>query len=155
MRNATMNKVMEKAKVEAIMSNNGRTFYERWGVPLKIVFVLKNIKDSQEVLRKICMDQNKVIVIKRGGKALPYAHTNMKVASLPPIFFTIQALIYIMTKRSKKHQKGIDFIFTDDGLFDSSTQLFSFLIPSAVIFEENMPKLCERALRLVKSKKEA
>jgi glycosyltransferase involved in cell wall biosynthesis len=153
-RNVTMKKAMEQEKINALMERNGRVFYKRWGYPLKLIFVLNDIKSSGELLRNVCMDQNKVIVIKKARGALPYEHTNLKVLEFGPFLFNVKTLFYIMTKRSKKHQKGIDYIFTNDDGFYSFTKLFRSFVTAQIIFGANMNDLSEIAVGLIRVKKE-
>jgi len=152
-RNVTMKKAMEEARINALMERNGRIFYERWGYPLRLIFALNNTAEAAGLLRKACMDQNKVIVIKRDSKGLPYEHTNMKVLGFSPFLFDIKALFYIATKRSKKRQKGIGFIFTDDRRFYSFAKLFKPLLPAEIVFETTVPELSRKAAALIREKK--
>lgn len=154
MRNVTMKSVMEKEKVLDLMERNGNTFYKRWGYPIRIAFVLKNKSGSRGILQHVCMDQNKVIVITDGERALPYEHTNMKSVELGRLLFNFKALVYILTKPSRKLQKRLDFIFTDDPAFNTLIMKFKKLISADIVFENNIEKLSETALGLISRKKE-
>lgn len=153
-RNVTMKAAMEQARIDALMERNGRIFYKRWGYPLRLVFTLNNTGEAAGLLRKACMDQNKVIVIKKKSKKLPYEHTNMKVMEFSTFLFNAKALLHIMTKRSRKHQKEISFIFTDDRKFYSFTKLFKHFITAEIVFEAAVPDLWRTAAGLIKEKKE-
>ena len=133
---------------------NGQLFYKRWGYPLRLVFALNNTGESAGLLRKACMDQNKVIVIKERSKKLPYEHTNMKVMEFSSFLFNAKALLHIMTKRSRKQQKEISFIFTDDRKFYSFAGLFKPFIAAEIVFEAAIPDLSRKASALIKEKKE-
>ncbi len=152
-RNVTMKKTMEQDKISALMGRNGKIFYKRWGYPLKVVFVLSDESGAEGLLRKMCMDQNKVIVISRRNDAIPYEHTNMKALRFDKVLFNIAAFIYTMSNRSKKQQKRTDFIFTDDKSFYSFLRPFAQILPAEVIFKDRIDSLAEEALRLVKEKK--
>ena len=153
-RNVTMKTVMEQSKISDLMERNGRIFYKRWGHPLRIIFVLKNKKNSKPLLQKMCMDQNKVIVITDNSREVPYEHTNMEVLRLGSFLFNLKALAFIATKRSKKQQKGVNFVFTDDKSFYSFSKIFGALITTGIIFEEDTSALSSKALALVSQKKE-
>lgn len=154
MRNSTMKSLMERSKVVDLMERNGRTFYRRWGYPLKLVLVLKDKAGSGAMLRDMCMDQNKVIVIAESAGAVPYEHTNMKALPLSRFLFKEKALVHILTKPGRKQQKGINFIFTDDPSFHSLIMKFSKLIPARIVFEDNIEKLSRTASSLVREKKD-
>ena len=153
-RNVTMKKTMRQDKISDLMERNGRIFYKRWGYPLRVVFAFEDRAGSGELLKKICADQNKVIVIAQKGEAIPYEHTNIKMLEFDKIFFNIAALVYVMANRSKKHQKKTDFIFTNKRDLYSFLKPFTGVIPASVVFEEKMDLLSERALELVKEKKD-
>ncbi|MDD5136159.1 MAG: glycosyltransferase [Candidatus Omnitrophica bacterium] len=152
-RNVTMKKTMHQQKISALMERNGRIFYKRWGYPLRVVFALSDLAGSKGILRKMCMDQNKVVVLSRKGDKVPYEHTNIKILGFPGAFFGIAALLYIMSNRSRKHQKKTDFIFTDDRRFYSFLKPFMRFIPADVIFRDSVASLAEEAVRLTKEKK--
>ena len=152
-RNVTMKETMRQDKISDLMERNGRIFYKRWGHPLRLVFAFRDPAGSRELLRKICMDQNKVIVISRRGDAIPYEHTNMKVLKFGRALFNIAALVYAMSNRSRKQQKKTDFIFTDDKSFYSFLKPFAVFIPAEIIFRESLDPLAKEAFRLVKEKK--
>lgn len=153
-RNATMTKTMDRSKIAELMERNGRIFYKRWGYPLRLVFILSNPKDSARLLQKMCMDQNKVIAITRKGLQAPYAHTNMKTIHFGGLFFNIKVLIFLSTKRSKKHQKGIDFVFTDDKKLFSFLNALRGIITPKIVFGANGIDIEKTASRLIKEKKD-
>ncbi len=136
-RNMTMKNTMEQDKIAALMERNGNIFYKRWGYPLRIIFVLRDLPGSGELLRKMCMDQNKVIVLARKGK-VPYEHTNLKIMRFAGIIFNVAVLLYIMSNRSKKRQKKTDFIFTDDRRFYSILKFFKRFIPAEIGLKNNI-----------------
>jgi hypothetical protein len=105
------------------------------------------------MLRDMCMDQNKVIVIADRDGAIPYEHTNMKALALSRFLFKEKALVHVLTKPGRKQQKGINFIFTDDPSFHSLIMKFKALIPARIVFEDNMEKLSRTVSSLVRDKK--
>lgn len=153
LRNVTMKKTMEQDKVYALMERNGNIFYKRWGYPLRIVFTLRGQPGSREILQKICMDQNKVILIARAGNDVPYEHVNMKVLKFNKALFNLSLLLYVMSNRSKKQQKKTDFIFTDDKGLYSFMRPFLKFIPADVVFRDTIDDLTKDAFKLVKDKK--
>jgi hypothetical protein len=100
------------------------------------------------------MDQNKVIVLARSGKKVPYAHTNIKVLNFNGPFFLIAALAYILSNRSTKQQKKTDFLFTDDKSVFSLFKAFDRFIPADIVFSDSFESLTEEALASVNKKKE-
>lgn len=153
-RNVTMTRTMDRSKITLLMERNGSIFYRRWGYPLRLVFIIKDMKRSGGILRKMCMDQNKVIVIAKDGSEIPYAHTNMKVTRLGGPFFNLGALLFLATKRSRKRQKGIDFVFTDDEKFYSVARPFGRLLAPQVVLGRDLDDLEKTATRIVCEKKE-
>lgn len=153
-RNVTMTRTMDRFSIAALMERNGSIFYKRWGYPLRLAFVSKDTDNAGRLLQKMCMDQNKVIVIARDGSEIPYAHTNMKVTRLGSFLFNLAALLFLATKRSKRKQKGIDFVFTDDEKFSSLAKPFAWLLTSKVVSGRNLDDLEKAATRLVREKKE-
>ncbi|MFA5142627.1 MAG: glycosyltransferase [Candidatus Omnitrophota bacterium] len=153
-RNVTMKKTMRQDKISDLMARNGRIFYKRWGYPLRLVFTLNDLAGAKGLLKKMCMDQNKVVVMAPKGSAVPYEHTNMKVLGFGKALFNISALAYIISNRSRKHQKRTDFIFTDDGKFYSLIKPFIRLVPADVVFEPDIASLTAAAVRLTKEKKD-
>lgn len=149
-----MTKTMDRSKIAALMERNGRIFYKRWGYPLRLVLILKDAVNAKPLLQKMCMDQNKVIVVARDGQAVPYEHTNMKVVRYNSSFFNPAALAFLATKRSKKQQKGIDFVFTDDVKFDSFVKSFGWLLTSKIEAGRDLSDLEKIAVRLVGEKKD-
>jgi GT2 family glycosyltransferase len=161
-RNVTMKSTMQQNKISELMERNGKIFYKRWGYPLRIVFILRDLSGSEELLRKMCMDQNKVIVLIRKGKIGEnkgkegncfYEHTNLKTLSFGRLFFNLAALVYALSNRSRKHQKKTDFIFTNDSVFNAFIKPFALLIPAETVFENNIDLLRDEAFKLVKAKK--
>ncbi|MBN2453521.1 MAG: glycosyltransferase [Candidatus Omnitrophica bacterium] len=155
LRNSTIMNVMEKEKVRDLMDRNGRTFYRRWGHPVRVAFVLRNKKGSGPILKEMCMDQNKVIVITDNAGEVPYEHTNMKVMALRRPFFNWKALFSILARPGKRQHKGVGFVFTDDPSFHALIAKFRGLIPADIVFETDMNRLSEKAARIVKNAKEA
>ena len=153
-RNMTMKNTMQQDSIADLMDRNGRIFYKRWGYPLRIIFALRGLSGSKGLLQKMCMDQNKVIVIMRKGEAIPYEHTNMKILKFDRPLYNIAAMGYIISNRSRKKQKKTDFFFTDDVGFYSFVKPFVRLIPAEVIFKDNLDNLTREALKLVKEKKD-
>ena len=161
-RNVTMKKTMRQDKISDLMERNGKIFYRRWGHPLRVVFAFRDPAGSGKLLRTVCMDQNKVIVLVRDGKIWGnrgkegkglYEHTNMKVLRFAGAFFNIAATVYVMSNRSKKQQKKTDFVFTDDKSFYSFLKPFAMFIPAEIIFRESLDSLAKETLRSVKEKK--
>ena len=170
-RNVTMKSTMQQDRISSLMDRNGRIFYKRWGYPLKTVFILRDQSRSGELLKKMCMDQNKVIVLARKGKRGEnkgregnekkgnggdgfYEHTNIKMLKFDGILFNAAALLYLASNRSKKHQKKTDFIFTDDKGFYLFLKPFAGLIPAEIVFKGDADTLAKESVRLVKEKKE-
>ena len=149
-----MIKTMDSSKISALMERNGRIFYKRWGYPLRVVFVLKDIKNSKTLLKNVCMDQNKVIVIGKIGLELPYAHTNMKTISFGGFLFDLKTLIFLLTKRSRRQQKGIDFVFTDYKKLFSFLNAFRGIITPRIVFGTDIGDLEKITARLIKEKKD-
>jgi GT2 family glycosyltransferase len=152
-RNVTMKKTMRQDKISDLMERNGRIFYKRWGHPLRIVLALRDRAGSEELLRKMCMDQNKVIVLLREGDGL-YEHTNIKTLRFSGLLFNIASLIYVISNRSMKRQKKTDFILTDDKGFYSFLKPFIRFISAEVVFRRDINSLAKEALRLIKEKKD-
>ena len=152
-RNVTTNKAMLQDKVSDLMERNGRIFYKRWGYPLRIIFALKGQEESLELLKRICSDQNKVILIARKGAAVPYEHTNMRVLRFNSFVYGLAVLIYSMSNRSKKQQKKTDFIFTDDKGIYSLLKIFAKFIPAEIVYEDSIDSLTREATRRVKDRK--
>jgi len=153
-RNVTMKKTMPQEGISDLMERNGRIFYKRWGYPLRIIFALKNQRESLELLKKMCSDQNKVILIVRCGGVVPYEHTNMRILRFNSPLYAPAALIYSMSNRSRKKQKKTDFIFTDDKRFYSLSKIFAILIPAEIVYKDNIDSLTKEAVKLVKEKKD-
>jgi GT2 family glycosyltransferase len=154
-RNVTMKKTMHQDRISDLMNRNGKIFYRRWGYPLRVVFVLKDAPGSGELFRKMCMDQNKVIVLAaKGERRGLYEHTNIRVLGFRRFFFHLAALVYLMSNRSKKQQKKTDFIFTDDRRFYSFSRPFASLIPAEIIYRDDIGLLEKETLKMVKEKKE-
>ncbi len=154
-RNVTMKSTMQMEKIAELMNAKGRIFYKRWGYPLRTVFVLKDIRGSGGLLKKMCMDQNKVIVLTRSINGnIPYEHTNLRQFRFDNILFNILAYFYLASNRSRKQQKKTDFIFTDDKGFYSFSRIFRRFILADIIFKDDIKALEEEAMRLVKEKKE-
>ncbi|MBP7055784.1 MAG: glycosyltransferase [Candidatus Omnitrophica bacterium] len=152
-RNATMTKTMDRSKITALMERNGRIFYKRWGYPLRLVFILHEPCDSKQLLQNVCMDQNKVIVIVPGKTEVPYEHTNMKVFKFGRFMFNLKTLVFLLTKRSKKQQKGIDFVFTDAKKTYSFLGLFRSLMPAQLVLGSDAREIGTIAAKLIKEKK--
>ncbi|MDD5428201.1 MAG: glycosyltransferase family 2 protein [Candidatus Omnitrophica bacterium] len=152
-RNVTMKSTMQQEKIAELMDRNGRIFYKRWGYPLRIVFVLRDVSGSKELLKKMCMDQNKVIVITRDKQNVPYEHTNMKVLKFGGALFNIAALFYLASNRSKKQQKKTDFVFTADKSFYSFSKPLARFIPAQIVFNNDPDSFAPEALKIVREKK--
>ena len=153
-RNVTMKKTMEQEKISALMEKNGKVFYKRWGYPLRLAFALRDQSGSRNLLQKMCMDQNKVIVIIPSGGTIPYSHTNMKVLRFNKVLFNFAFLLYVISNRSKKQQKKTELIFTDDKGLYSFLRPFTGFIPADIIFRDTIDSLTKEALKLVKDKKD-
>lgn len=154
-RNVTIEKAMDPSSVKALMERNGRIFYKRWGYPLKIMLITKKAPDLSGLLRKLCMDQNKVTVIVPGNDDIAYEHTNMKTVKLSPALFGPLALLHIIFRRSRKRQKGIDLIFTNDKNFFLLARLFSGLLPCSIDMEKDISGSSETIMGRVRDKKKA
>ncbi|HPM43149.1 MAG TPA: hypothetical protein PLV52_04910, partial [Candidatus Omnitrophota bacterium] len=152
-RNATMTKTMDRSKIAALMERNGKIFYKRWGYPLRVVFILRDAQGAKNLLKNTCMDQNKVIVIVPRNTEVPYEHTNMKVIRFGRFMFNLKTLAFLLTKRSKKQQKGIDFVFTDDKKTHSFLELFTGLMPAQLVQGPDAREIETIAARLIKEKK--
>ena len=148
-----MMKAMDEAKVKALMERNGAIFYERWGYPLRIVVVLKNTTGSKPLLQRLCLDQNKVILM-TPQEDVPYEHTNMKVMRFGKNLFNVKALAFLAARRSTKKQKKIDFVLTDDKRFGAMAARAKALVAARIVASEDPDELREEALALVKEKKE-
>ena len=153
-RNVTMKKTMHQQRISDLMERNGKIFYKRWGYPLRIVLALNDLAASKDLLQKMCMDQNKVVVLSRKESVVPYEHTNIKILEFGRALFNITALSYMISNRSRKHQKKTDFIFTDDKKLYSFLKPFIRFIPAEVVFHDNVASLTEKAVRLTKEKKD-
>lgn len=153
-RNATMTKTMDRSKIAALMERNGAVFYKRWGYPLRLVFVVKDIENCGRLLKSICMDQNKVVFITKNGTRPPYEHTNLRITGFKELFFNLKTLIFLATKRSKKKQKRIDFIFTDDERFLSFIRPYRRLIASTIVSGRDVEELEKFAIHAVQEKKD-
>jgi GT2 family glycosyltransferase len=153
-RNVTANALMEKKYIADIMERNGRIFYKRWGYPLKIVFVLDKIDEAGTLLKNMCMDQNKVILIAKKGAVVPYEHTNMRILRFNSLVYAPAALIYSISNRSTKRQKKTDFIFTDDNGFYSLLKIFAPFIPAEIAYKDDMYSLTREVIKVVSEKKE-
>jgi len=153
-RNVSMSKAMEKSAVHELMERNGRIFYERWGYPLRLVFVLADTQGSKPLLQKMCMDQNKAIVVTTPEGLVPYHHTNMKVLRFGSFMFNLRTFAFLLARRSRKRQKGISFVFTDDKSFYSFANRFKGLITADVVLGENLGDLADKASSMVEEKKE-
>ncbi|MFA6321082.1 MAG: glycosyltransferase family 2 protein [Candidatus Omnitrophota bacterium] len=149
-RNVTMKSTMQQEKIAELMDRNGRIFYRRYGHPLRIVFILRSITASKRLLKKMCMDQNKVIVVVRHKDVVPYENTNMKVIKFASVFFSVSALLYLASNRSSKQQKKTDFVFTDDKGFYSLVKIFKGLIPAEIVFKDDLDILEKEAAESVK-----
>ena len=152
-RNVTMMKAMDEAAVRSLMERNGRIFYGRWGYPLRVAVVLRNALGSKPLLQRLCLDQNKVIVM-TPQDGVPYEHTNMKVARFGKNIFSAKALAFLAARRSTKKQKKIDFVFTDDMKFAGLARRLKALVPAPVVAAEDPDELRDQALALVKEMKE-
>ncbi len=153
-RNVTMKKTMPEKRIVDLMDRNGKIFYKRWGYPLRVIFALKNQGESLELLKKMCSDQNKVILLVRKGGVVPYEHTNMRVLRFNPLVYGPAALAYSMSNRSRKKQKKTDFIFTDDRGFYSLLKIFASFIPAEIIYKDSIDSLTKEAIKLVKERKD-
>lgn len=153
-RNATMNKTMDRSKIQALMERNGRIFYKRWGYPLKAVFVLRRPEGAGALLRKVCMDQNKIVLIAPAGSIIPYEHTNMKVLRFGWPVFDIAAAVFVGANRSRKRQKGIDVVLTDSPLFAGIAAACKGLSVADVVSGKDCGELEKRALPLVRDRKQ-
>ena len=153
-RNVTMKKTMPEKRISDLMERNGKIFYKRWGYPLRIIFALKAVEGSRELLKRMCADQNKVILIARKGEEVPYEHTNMRVMKFNGILHGPAALTYAISNRSRKQQKKMDFIFTDDKGLRALLKTFAPLIPAEVVYKDNIDSLAKEAVRVVKEKKD-
>lgn len=153
-RNVTMKQTMPEKRISDLMDRNGKTFYKRWGYPLRVIFALKGQRESLDLLKKMCSDQNKVILIARKGGVVPYEHTNMRVLKFNPLVYGPAALAYSMSNRSRKKQKKTDFIFTDDKGFYYLLKIFASLIPAEIVYRDNIDLLAKEAIKLVKEKKD-
>ena len=153
-RNVTMKSIMRQNRISDLMERNGKIFYKRWGYPLRIVLVLRDPSGSKVLLQKMCMDQNKVIVITRKDGVVPYEHTNIKALKFGRGLFNVTTLLYVMSNRSKKQQKKTDFIFTNDKSFYSFLKPFSRFVPADIIFRADTDSLDREAFKLVKEKKD-
>lgn len=153
-RNVTMKKTMPEKRIADLMDRNGRIFYKRWGYPLRLIFALKDQRSALELLKRMCADQNKVILIVRCGGVVPYEHTNMKILRFNSFIYALAALVYSMSNRSKKKQKKTDFIFTDDKGFYYLAKIFGSLVPAQIVYKDNIDSLAKEAIKLVREKKE-
>lgn len=153
-RNVTMKRTMEHNKISALMERNGRIFYKRWGYPLRLILILKDKASARGLLQGLCLDQNKVIVLTYTSGNVPYEHTNMTILRFNTFLYNLKVLVYLLTKRSKKQQKAIDFIFTDNRSFYSFAHPLKGIITSDIILADDMASLSEKAIALVKEKKE-
>ena len=153
-RNATMNKMVGEEATRNLNEKNSEIFYKRWGRPLKIVFVIKNSPAAKGMLQKVCLDQNKVVAIVKRPSGIGYEHTNMKILSFKPFLFNLKTFVYIAAIRSKKSQKAVDLIFTDDEKFYKLAEFFSSILPSRVTYRESMNELSGEVILSVRDKKE-
>ncbi len=152
-RNVTTKNTMPEKHISDLMERNGRIFYKRWGYPLRITFALKTPGESLELLKRMCSDQNKVMLFARSCVRVPYEHTNMRILRFSGLVYTPAALIYLMSNRSGKKQKKTDFIFTDDKSFYSILKIFAPFIPAEIVYKEKIDSLTKEAIRLVREKK--
>lgn len=153
-RNVSMKSAMDQKGIADLMERNGKIFYKRWGYHLRIVFAFKDPSGSKDILRKMCMDQNKVIVLARKKDNVPYRHTNLKVIKFPVAFFYLASVFYLLSNRSTKPQKKTDFIFTDDRALYSFLKPFSKFIKADIIFRGAPDELAGDAANMVREKKE-
>ena len=153
-RNATMNRMVGEETTRNLNEKNSKIFYKKWGRPLKIVFVIKAAEAAKPILQKVCLDQNKVVAIIKRPCDIGYEHTNMKVLSFRPFLFKLKTFAYIASMRSKKSQKAIDLIFTNDKEFYKLSKFFSNIMPSEVTYHKNMDDLSGEVILSVRDKKE-
>ncbi|MDD3905587.1 MAG: glycosyltransferase [Candidatus Omnitrophica bacterium] len=154
LRNMTASRTMKASEIALLMERNAKVFYKRWGRPLRLIFALRDYSGSNELIRHMCADQNKVIFIIRDKKPVSYEHSNIKILKFPRLFLNISALLYIVSNRSKKEQKKTDFIFTDDRRLYNFLNIFARLIPAKLVFAKDIDSLKEEVFRLVKEKKD-
>ena len=117
-RNVTHKHAFKKKQWDELMQKNKKLFQQRWGKPLRIIFVFKkNTKDTdqiEEIMTRLARDQH-CLYIWAANRSMPkIQHTNVKLTFYPYFLLSLLLLVNIWNNLARNINKRYDIIFTND-----------------------------------------
>lgn len=117
-RNISHRKRFEPKSLEDLMEKNKQLFFERWGRPLRIIFLFNGAvapkHKIEELLFEIARGQHHIYIWEACKNAPHIEHTNAKITRIAFFLFYAWALIKILNNLSRSAAKHYDMIFMQD-----------------------------------------
>ena len=116
--NATHKTALKKEGMDYLLVKHKELFYERWGRPLKIVFIFSgktcDKKKIEDMLFSLARQQHHIYIWAINKYIPPIEHTNVKVNLIPAFLFSLFTFLNIINNLGRNINKRYDLIFTDD-----------------------------------------
>ncbi|RKY29415.1 MAG: hypothetical protein DRP74_08865 [Candidatus Omnitrophota bacterium] len=157
-RNITFQEKLKNEAFNRVFERNRKIFYQKWGRPLRIVFILQGL--SQEVYQRLnqffinlARDQNRVYILCKGQTAFS-SHDNIFKIKIPNWLFSLGALFFIWDNSHRNPAKHYNLILISPSNLKKFPLQFSFLRKYEILsFDFSNPETYELILKIVKKKK--
>lgn len=135
---------------DALFKKNENIFFERWGRPVRVGYLVETIDDRNkinEIATDIARNGHQVIIFLKNGLDWPVGldHVDIRRSDASSLFFGIDS-IYKILKRKRK--KRIDLLLTENRLFGKFLNLIRPLHGADIIIRPQM----EEVINLLKDR---
>ncbi|MDP1853678.1 MAG: glycosyltransferase family 2 protein [Candidatus Omnitrophota bacterium] len=148
-RNKTHKGAFEQSLWDNLIKKNNELFYQRWGKPLRIVFIFSgktcDKKKIEDMLFSLARQQHH-IYIWAINKYMPHiAHTNVEVSFIPRFLFYLFVLASLINNFYRNIDKRYNALFMGDSYFLNLFSVFGITRKTHIFLTDfNDATVCER-----------
>ncbi len=157
-RNVTFQQTLKKDSFNQIFERNRKIFYQKWGKPLRVVFIMHNLGQRiQENLYRLFIDlardQNRIYILTK-EKAIFPLHINIFKIRMPHWLFSLGALFFIWDNSHRSPAKHYNLIFVSSPRLRRFLLRFNFLRKYKILhFDFSNSAAEDSILKIVKDQK--
>ena len=157
-RNITFQEKLKRESFSQIFERNRKIFYQKWGKPLRIVFVLRGL--NHEVYQRLnqffitlVRGQNRIYILSKDKNVFPI-HENIFKISIPNWLFSLGVLFFIWDNAYRNPTKHYNLIFASSLNLKKFLSKFSLLSNYKILsYDFSNLGLEELLLKIVKDLK--
>ena len=157
-RNITFQEKLKDEVFSQIFERNRRILYQRWGRPLRIVFVLQGLcpeiyQRLNQLFIELARGQDRIYILSK-DKAKFLLHTNIFKIGIPHWLFSLGVLFFIWDNSHRNPAKQYNLIFVSSSNLRRFLLRFTFLRKYKILsFDFSTLETKESILKIVKEEK--